>query len=312
MSKILMCPKENLDKNLSNKTYIVTGTTSGIGLELITQLARQSATIICASRNLEKLKITTQEVSNQTSNNKIYYMHLDLASLESVRIFVKNYFKKFSKLDGLVNNAAVMFPSEERTVDGNELQFSTNFLGHFLLTELLLPLLKKTHNSRIVHTSSVMHEKGPIDLKDLNFEKRKYNRFEAYYQSKLAQILYSRHQAKLLKDDNVIVVSLHPGWVQTPLIKNTLPIFFQDVLLYPFLKMSGMVKTWLGVQTTLFCLLDESIKNNSGKFYSQTGIYKDKESRKGGWPMKCPNNEVYNEKLCEDLYSQAKLLVSSM
>ena len=237
-------------------------------------------------------------------------MHLDLTSLESVRNFVKNYFDKFSNLDGLVNNAAVMFPSEERTIDGNELQFSTNFLGHFLLTELLLPLLKKSQNSRIIHTSSVMHEKGHIDLKDLNFEKRKYNRFEAYYQSKLAQILYSRHQAKLLNDTEVTVVSIHPGWVQTPLIKHTLPVFFQNVLLYPFLKMSGMVNTWLGAQTTLFCLLDESIKNNSGKFYSQTGIYKDKESRKGGWPMKCPNNEVYNDSLCEDLYNQAKLIIN--
>ena len=310
MGQILMCPKENLEKDLSNKTYIVTGTTSGIGLELVTQLARQSATVICASRNLEKLKITTQKISKQTSNSNIFYMHLDLTSLESVRNFVKNYFDKFSNLDGLVNNAAVMFPSEERTIDGNELQFSTNFLGHFLLTELLLPLLKKSQASRIIHTSSVMHEKGHIDLKDLNFEKRKYNRFEAYYQSKLAQILYSRHQAKLLKDTEVTVVSIHPGWVQTPLIKHTLPVFFQNVLLYPFLKMSGMVNTWLGAQTTLFCLLDESVKNNSGKFYSQTGIYKDKESRKGGWPMKCPNNEVYNDSLCEDLYNQAKLIIN--
>ena len=310
MSQILMCPKENLEKDLSNKTYIVTGTTSGIGLELVTQLARQSATVICASRNLEKLKITTQKIYKKTSNSNIFYIHLDLTSLESVRNFVKNYFDKFSNLDGLVNNAAVMFPSEERTIDGNELQFSTNFLGHFLLTELLLPLLKKSQASRIIHTSSVMHEKGHIDLKDLNFEKRKYNRFEAYYQSKLAQILYSRHQAKLLNDTEVTVVSIHPGWVQTPLIKHTLPVFFQNVLLYPFLKMSGMVNTWLGAQTTLFCLLDESVKNNSGKFYSQTGIYKDKESRKGGWPMKCPNNEVYNDSLCEDLYNQAKLIIN--
>ena len=310
MGQILMCPKENLEKDLSNKTYIVTGTTSGIGLELVTQLARQSATVICASRNLEKLKITTQKISKKTSNSNIFYIHLDLTSLESVRNFVKNYFDKFSNLDGLVNNAAVMFPSEERTIDGNELQFSTNFLGHFLLTELLLPLLKKSQASRIIHTSSVMHEKGHIDLKDLNFEKRKYNRFEAYYQSKLAQILYSRHQAKLLNDTEVTVVSIHPGWVQTPLIKHTLPVFFQNVLLYPFLKMSGMVNTWPGAQTTLFCLLDESIKNNSGKFYSQTGIYKDKESRKGGWPMKCPNNEVYNDSLCEDLYNQAKLIIN--
>ena len=162
---------------------------------------------------------------------------------------------------------------KKKTIDGNEIQFSTNYLGHFLLSELLLPVLKNSLNSRIIHTSSVMHERGHIDLEDLNFEKRKYNKYEAYYQSKLAQVLYARHQAKLLNNTSIKVVSLHPGWVQTPLIKNTLPLFVQDVLLYPFLRMSGMMNTWLGAQTTLFCLLDDSILKNSGKFYSQTGIY---------------------------------------
>ena len=310
MSKILLCPKENLEADLSTKTYIVTGTTSGIGLEVVTQLARQSATIICASRNLDALKKTTENISDNTSNNKIHFMHLDLTSLKSVKSFVSNFLNKFSTLDGLVNNAAIMFGPEKKTIDGNEIQFSTNYLGHFLLSELLLPVLKNSLNSRIIHTSSVMHERGHIDLEDLNFEKRKYNKYEAYYQSKLAQILYARYQAKLLNNTSVKVVSLHPGWVQTPLIKNTLPLFVQDVLLYPFLRMSGMMNTWLGAQTTLFCLLDDSILKNSGKFYSQTGIYKDKNSRKGGWPMKCPNEEVYDDKLCEDLYNKTQLLIN--
>tara|TARA_A100001015_G_scaffold95435_1_gene106047 strand:- start:453 stop:1385 length:933 start_codon:yes stop_codon:yes gene_type:complete len=310
MSKILLCPKENLEADLSTKTYIVTGTTSGIGLEVVTQLARQSATIICASRNLDALKKTTENISNNTSNNKIHFMHLDLTSLKSVKSFVNNFLDKFSTLDGLVNNAAIMFAPEKKTIDGNEIQFSTNYLGHFLLSELLLPVLKNSLNSRIIHTSSVMHERGHIDLEDLNFEKRKYNKYEAYYQSKLAQVLYARHQAKLLNNTSIKVVSLHPGWVQTPLIKNTLPLFVQDVLLYPFLRMSGMMNTWLGAQTTLFCLLDDSILKNSGKFYSQTGIYKDKNSRKGGWPMKCPNEEVYDDKLCEDLYNKTQLLIN--
>ncbi len=310
MSKILLCTKENLEADLSTKTYIVTGTTSGIGLEVVTQLARQSATIICASRNLDALKKTTENISNNTSNNKIHFMHLDLTSLKSVKSFVNNFLDKFSTLDGLVNNAAIMFAPEKKTIDGNEIQFSTNYLGHFLLSELLLPVLKNSLNSRIIHTSSVMHERGHIDLEDLNFEKRKYNKYEAYYQSKLAQVLYARHQAKLLNNTSIKVVSLHPGWVQTPLIKNTLPLFVQDVLLYPFLRMSGMMNTWLGAQTTLFCLLDDSILKNSGKFYSQTGIYKDKNSRKGGWPMKCPNEEVYDDKLCEDLYNKTQLLIN--
>ena len=117
-------------------------------------------------------------------------MLLELDSLDSVRDFIKDFNKKFSRLDGLVNNAAIMNTPQRRTKDGFELQFGVNFLGHFLLTELLLPKLKKAKNSRVVHTSSVYHEKGTIDLTDLNYEKRKYSGWDAYNQSKLAQVLY--------------------------------------------------------------------------------------------------------------------------
>ena len=105
-------------------------------------------------------------------------------------------------------------------------------ISHFLLTELLIPKLKKSKDSRIIHTSSVMHERTLVDLDDLNYEKRKYSRIDAYNQSKLAQVLYARYQATLLKKSNITSVSLHPGWVQTPLIKHTLPVFFQDVPQY--------------------------------------------------------------------------------
>ena len=160
-----------------------------------------------------------------------------------------------------------------------------------------------------MHTSSVLHEKGSIDLGDLNFEKKKYSGWDAYNQSKLAQVLYSRYQAKLLKSSNITSVSIHPGWVQTPLIKHTLPVFFQDVLLKPFLSMAGMTNTTIGSQTTLHCLVDDSVDDKSGCFYSQVGVYKDKESRKGGWPMKSPNSQVYDDVLCEKLFKAANSMV---
>ena len=279
MAKELVCSKETLQKDLSGKIYIVTGTTSGIGLATVKQLARQSATIICASRNVELARKIGVEIIEETSNKNIHNFLIELDSLDSVRDFIKVFNKKFSRLDGLVNNAAVMNTPHRRTKDGFELQFGVNFLGHFLLTELLLPKLKKAKGSRIVHTSSVFHEKGSIDLGDLNFEKKKYSGWDAYNQSKLAQVLYSRYQAKLLKNSNITSVSIHPGWVQTPLIKHTLPVFFQNVLLKPFLSMAGMTNTTIGSQTTLHCLVDDSVDDKSGCFYSQVGIYKDKESR---------------------------------
>ena len=309
MANELICSKETLKKDLSGKIYIVTGTTSGIGLATVKQLARQSATIICASRNVELARKIGVEIIEETSNKNIHNFLIELDSLDSVRNFIKVFNKKFSRLDGLVNNAAVMNTPHRRTKDGFELQFGVNFLSHFLLTELLLPKLKKAKASRIVHTSSVLHEKGSIDLADLNFEKKKYSGWDAYNQSKLAQVLYSRYQAKLLKGSNITSVSIHPGWVQTPLIKHTLPEFFQNVLLKPFLSMAGMTNPTIGSQTTLHCLLDDSVANKSGCFYSQVGIYKDKESRKGGWPMKSPNSQVYDDLLCEKLFRAANSMV---
>ena len=233
----------------------------------------------------------------------------DITDEEQVKSTSEKIFKECGKIDGLVNNAAVMHVPKQETVDGFEFHFGVNFLGHVLLTELLLPYLKKSKSSRIIHTSSVMHDRVSIDLNDLNFEKNKYSRITAYNISKLAQVLYSRHLAILLKKSNVTSVSIHPGWVQTPLIKNTMPVFFQNILLKPLLTIAGMMKTWPGTQTTLHCLLDDSVPNHSGSFFSQVGIYKDKESRLGGWPMKSPNSQVYNDAICKELYEKSKIMV---
>ena len=173
MSRTILCSKDNLEKNLSDKIYIVTGTTSGIGLETVTQLAKQSATVICAARNIDLSKTIINNIKEETKNDKISFLHLDLNSLQSVREFIKQFNDKFSRLDGLVNNAGVMHTRKQKTVDGFELQFGVNYLSYFLLTELLIPKLKKSKDGRIIHTSSVMHERTLVDLDDLNYEKRK-------------------------------------------------------------------------------------------------------------------------------------------
>ena len=309
MSRAIVCSNKTLEKNLDDKIYIVTGTTSGIGLETVTQLAKQFATVICASRNSELSNHIIENIKNETNNDKVYFIHLDLASLKSVRLFVEKFSNKFSRLDGLVNNAGIMHTRKQKTVDGFELQFGVNYLSHFLLTELLIPHLKKSKDGRIIHTSSVMHDRVLININDLNFEKRKYSRIEAYNQSKLAQVLYARYQSILLQKTKITPVSIHPGWVQTPLIKHTLPVFFQDILLKPFLTIAGMINVKLGSQTTLHCLIDSSVTNYPGCFFSQFGIYKEKSSRPGGWPMKSPNNQVYNDKICKELFEKSKEMV---
>jgi NAD(P)-dependent dehydrogenase (short-subunit alcohol dehydrogenase family) len=241
-------------------------------------------------------------------------MNLDLSDLNSVRDFASEFLSKQSVLHGLVNNAGVMFTPEGKTKDGFEIQLGTNHLGHFLLTELLLPTLKQSAPSRIVILSSCYHDKaqgreGRINFEDLNFEKRKYDGWEAYAQSKLANLLHAKHLGKKLSASGVTAVSVHPGWVRTNLIRGFMPIWMQDVLLKPFLRLGGMIEPWEGAQTTLYSLLAPEVENHNGAYFSQKGIYRTKEASKGGWPLYSPNPNAHEESTAERLDQVSRLLV---
>lgn len=156
------------------RVAIVTGSSSGIGYETARVLAAKNATVIIAVRNLEKGQSALEKIRGQHPEADVRIMELDLASLESVRRFSEEFRKNFSQLDLLINNAGVMMPPYSKTADGFELQFETNHLGHFALTGLLLDLILKTKNSRIITVSSTAHRAGKLDFDDLNCEKHKY------------------------------------------------------------------------------------------------------------------------------------------
>ncbi|MFM8268662.1 MAG: SDR family NAD(P)-dependent oxidoreductase, partial [Pseudomonadota bacterium] len=224
------------------------------------------------------------------------------------------FLEKHDSLHGLINNAGVMYTPFGKTKDGFETQFGTNHLGHYLLTELLLPLLKKSAPSRIVNLSSCYHDKaqgreGKIHFDDLNFEKRKYDGWEAYAQSKLANLLHAKQLAKRLEGSGVTAVSVHPGWVRTPLFRNMGPLWIQDYLLRPILHLAGMIEPWEGAQTTLYALLAPEVEAHNGAFFSQTGFYRSKEAKRGGWPLQSPNPMAHDEKIAERLDQVSKKLV---
>jgi NAD(P)-dependent dehydrogenase (short-subunit alcohol dehydrogenase family) len=306
MPQILRCPPSLLSMNLTGKTYVVTGGNSGIGKETVKQLVSQGASVILACRRPEEGERARAEILASVTGGKIQVETLDLASLESVRTFAQKVLRSTPALHGLVNNAGVMNTPFGKTRDGFELQFGTNHLGHFLLTELLLPSMKAGAPSRVVIVSSCFHDKafgreGRIDFEDLNFEKKKYDGWKAYAQSKLANLLHARHLGRKLAGSGISVASVHPGWVRSNLIQHSMPVWAQDYVLFPLLKLAGMIEPKDGAQSSLYALLAPEVESLSGSYFSQVGIYRTREAARGGWPLQSPNPNAHDDAAAERL-----------
>lgn len=159
----------------TGKVIIVTGSTSGLGKEAVKVIAGKNAEVIMAVRNVDKGKEVASAIQTEFHGATIDVRKLDLSDLSSIRAFANQLMEDYDRLDILINNAGIMFPPYSKTVDGFENQFGTNHLGHFALTGLLMPLLKRTEGSRIVVLSSLGHTMGSLDFEDLNWESRKYD-----------------------------------------------------------------------------------------------------------------------------------------
>jgi NAD(P)-dependent dehydrogenase (short-subunit alcohol dehydrogenase family) len=209
---------------LSGKVIIVTGATSGLGKEATEILANKNAKVIMAIRNITKGQQVVDEIKQQNSNAQIEMIRLDLSSLSSVKAFVDEFIAKYDRLDVLINNAGIMFSPYEETTEGFELQMGSNHFGHFALTGQLMPILKKTPNSRVVATSSLGHKmsKG-IDFQDIHWNNRKYHERQAYFDSKLANTSFTYEFAKRYKNDKdaPIIAMAHPGWTSSGLQQHS-------------------------------------------------------------------------------------------
>ncbi|MGH3251760.1 MAG: oxidoreductase, partial [Trebonia sp.] len=196
--------------DLTGRTAIVTGASSGIGLETARALTAHGARVVLAVRDEARGR---QAAETLPAPGPSEVRPLDLASLDSVRAFARDWSQR--PIDLLLNNAGVMIPPLSRTADGFELQFGTNHLGHFALANLLLPHV----TGRVVTVSSGAHRSGRIDFDDLNWEHRKYRRWRAYGQSKLANLLFTKELQRRLTDagSNVLSMAAHPGYVATNL-----------------------------------------------------------------------------------------------
>uniref|UniRef100_A0A3Q1GWA4 Uncharacterized protein n=1 Tax=Anabas testudineus TaxID=64144 RepID=A0A3Q1GWA4_ANATE len=212
----------------------------------------QGARVILACRDLTRARIAADEIRQKSGNGNVVVKKVDLASLQSVRDFAKDITENEERLDILINNAGIMMCPKWKTDDGFEMQFGVNHLGHFLLTNCLLDLLKKSAPSRIVIVSSRIH------FEDINLDKN-YTPETSYEQSKLANVLFGRELASRLQGGTgVAVYSLHPGAIQTELGRHYFPSLplWKRMLLVPLMMI--FKSPWEGAQTTIYCAVDES------------------------------------------------------
>ena len=208
--------------NNYQKIAVVTGANSGFGLEIAKKLAENNIKVVLACRNAEKALQAKAQIKNAVQNAEIDFIPLDLSSLESVRKFAEIFGEKYGKINILVNNAGILYVPHKVTKDGFEQIFQTNYLGHFLLTNLLLPYFPNEKTSKIVTQSSVLHRFGKIFFDDVNLTK-KYSKWIAYSQSKFAGTLFAIELQRRLdaNDSNIQSVLAHPGIsMATNILKN--------------------------------------------------------------------------------------------
>lgn len=206
--------------DLSGKTVVVTGANSGLGYEAARKFAHHGASVVLACRSVERGTEAGERIREEAPETPLTVIELDLADLSSVREFAANFVDRFEDLHVLCNNAGVMAIPRNETADGFETQFGVNHLGHFALTGLLLDHLRETDGeTRVVTQSSGLHENGEIDFDDLQHE-RSYDEWDAYAQSKLANVLFAYELQRRLRDsgvEDVTSAACHPGYAATNL-----------------------------------------------------------------------------------------------
>jgi NAD(P)-dependent dehydrogenase (short-subunit alcohol dehydrogenase family) len=238
----------------NGRLAIVTGANIGLGFDTALALAGTGCTVVLACRNMEKARKAQLEILKSYPKARIECLSLDLNSQKSVRAFVAAFTEKYDKLDLLINNAGIMMPPFSLSEDGFESQLAANYLGHFALTGLLLPLLTRTPNSRIVSLSSLAHNWGGIRFHDLNFA-RGYSKRAAYGQSKLACLMFAYELNRRLREtgSKTLSVAAHPGVAATNLAQH-FPRYMSA--LFPLVGQSAAN----GALPTLYAALGDDIE----------------------------------------------------
>lgn len=248
---------------MNGKTCLITGATAGIGFETAVALAQKGARIVLISRDEGRAEDARQRIIESSPGAQVECIIADLSSQKSVRRMAADFERQFDRLDVLINNAGVINPKRTLTIDGIEATFATNHLAYFLLTGLLLPLLKQSAPSRIVNVASDAHTWARLDFDDLQGEKS-YGGWSAYSKSKLANILFTYELARRLAGTGTTANCLHPGTVRTQLFRDLHGITGAAIKLVAlFFKTPKQ-----GAETTVYVASAPGLEGVTGKYFS--------------------------------------------
>jgi len=258
-------------RRLDGKVAIVTGSNSGIGYETAKELAKRGAKVILACRSVESAERCAARIRSTTGNKQIVVKKLDLSSLTSVREFCKDILKEETRLDIIVNNAGVAGLRRAVDEDGMELHFTTNHFGPFLMTNILLGLMKKGKEGRIVSVSSLAHKwTKDLPLDNLNSEK-KWEPKVLYARTKLANILFIKELSRRLKEaglDGVVANAVNPGGVKTSIFRHARKAFKYMIMMSQF-----FFKTpYEGAQTVVHSCVSEVVDGKSGLYWTDCKV----------------------------------------
>lgn len=276
--------------DLSGKIIIVTGGNSGIGYEAVKAFSEKGAEVISACRDTVKGEKAKNDILIDLHKAKIEVIALDLMDLDSIRKFSEIYKSKYKKLDILLNNAGIMMNPYGLTKDGFESQLGTNHLGHFALTGLLLNLILKTPESRIVNISSMAHKMGKMDFNNLLFENGKdYTPIKAYGRSKIANLLFTSELQRKLEaaGSKTIVVSAHPGIAFTNLGRHFDKKWYIKIMLPLYRKMEQSAA--MGALPGLRAATDSEVQG--GEYYGPGG-----RGERTGYPILVKSNAASHNK----------------
>lgn len=254
------------DASMAGKTIVITGATSGIGRETAKDLARRGGRLLLAVRSLTRGEVVAGEIRREIPSAQVIVKECNLSSLKSVRSFAEDVLASEERIDVLILNAGMVPPPGKfLTEDGLELQFASNHLGHFLVTDLLLGRLIECSPSRIVIVSSLLHSCGSIDFENLSFEGYTPDPFYTYCKSKLANLLMCKELARRLAGTAVTANALHPGLVRTEINRQT-PWYVKNF-------MQPISYFWAkspieGAQTSIFLAVDPRLRDVSGKYFT--------------------------------------------